>query len=120
MNPAQCVAKHSGFQQSLHGVVHSGKHGITNEGKDDGIGMQRSDAPECGVLQIEVENGIHQLKSSGETNQHTHQSKDDGGDDEGFYNFIVVTKFFDFHIEWLRFSKNYYWPKIIATSLDGL
>src|SRR5690554_2939371 len=41
MDLAQCVTEHAGFQHALHGVINPHENGISDESKDDGIGMHR-------------------------------------------------------------------------------
>jgi hypothetical protein len=97
MYPTQRIAKHARLEQALHGIVHARKHGVAHKREDDGVGVQRTNTTERGVLQIKIENGIKELNGSREPHQHAHQSKNDGGDKERFYDFVVVTEFFEFH-----------------------
>lgn len=93
MNPAQGVAKHSRLQQSLHRIIDSGKHCITNKGEDDGVGMQRSYSAEARVLQIEIENRIKKLDGCQQAYCHSYNAENDGRYNEEFYDLIVVVDF---------------------------
>src|SRR5204863_7912384 len=97
MYPAQRITEHARLEQTLHRIVYTSKHGISNEREYDRIGVQWANTTERRVLCIEVEDGIKQLDGRCESHQHTHESEYDGDDDECFYDLIVVTEFFEFH-----------------------
>src|SRR5690606_1342517 len=78
------------LHEALGGVVDAGKQHVADEGEDDGVGVQRSQAAEGEARQVEVDAPEVELRGDEHADQHADRAPNDGGDQELSDDLVVV------------------------------
>ncbi len=88
---AQSVGVHARLAQALRGVVDAGEDRVAGEGEDDGVGVERAQAPER-QERGEIGVGPRHLDGDDHAHQHAHDPPQDGREQEFPDDGVIVTE----------------------------
>lgn len=88
----ECIGEEAYLAGTLDDIVRGAKQRATAEGKNDGIGMQGSQAPVRQPWNIEVEGGPGKLSGDEYADQHAHHTPQHGSDRELLHDLVVVVQ----------------------------
>src|SRR5690606_30542859 len=91
---AHQIAVHSGFEQSLQGIIHTHKNSIADKSKNDGIGVQGSDSAEGSIRITHIGVRPEQLYRRREAYNHAYNPPHYCGNCKILDNLVVVIKLF--------------------------
>ena len=74
MYPTQCVAEHPGLEQSLHGIINPGKHGVAYKCENDCVCVEWAYPAKSRVLCVKIEDWIKELNGGGKTYEHPYEA----------------------------------------------
>ena len=103
VDAAQEIAEHPRFQQSLRGVIRPAEEGVSREGEDDGVRMERPETPKTEPRLAEIEDRIRELEGDEQPHQHPHQPPRECGDQKLSHDRVVVSERLELLVHsWLR------------------
>src|SRR5690606_15484292 len=82
---AQHVTEHAGFTQALQGIIYAHENAVAYKRKNNGVGVNRSQAAKSSGRVAQVQVGINKGSGRPQTCQHAYKAPEHGGVGKPFY-----------------------------------